>query len=429
MSVLAWFAAALAVHAAPPPPSAGNEIYVVQRNETLLDIAHRGLISASAYVAVQRLNHIGNDRRMPVGTKLLIPRPLLKATPIPATVEGVHGAASASDGGAPRPLAVGDKLAEGALILTGDNASVRLALPDGTHLSVPSNSRIHLDRLRAVVLTGGIDRQVSVQAGGLDSQVTPMTNPSSRFVVVTPVAQSAVRGTEFRVAYDAAHSRASSGVLKGAVGISNPKTAILAPAGKGVVATPGGLKGPLALLPAPTLQAASAAQTSERLHFSLDPVAGAGSYRIVIGADPKVEAALIEHVSDKPDFELPAMPDGAYYVKATAISRDGLEGLAGISPVTRVRADLTIIGAARSPGGGMDFTWASPGETAAAFRFVLIRRTAPDHPVVDVADLKAPRFSGPVLPAGDYIWTVFAQRVIGGRRTEIISDPQSLHVP
>ncbi len=427
MTVFVWFAAALAVHAA-PSSNLGSEVYVVQRGETLSQIAQRGLIGLSAAAQVQRLNHIGNDRRIPIGTRLLIPRPLLRDDPIPATVEGVHGAVSVAASGASRPLAVGDKLVEGALILTGENASVRLGLPDGSHLSIPSNSRIHLDRLRAVVLTGGIDRQVSVQTGGLESQVTPMTNPSSRFVVVTPVAQSAVRGTEFRVAYDAAHERASAGVLKGVVGVNNPKTALRVPAGKGVVATPGGLKGPLPLLPPPALQPSSAAQTGERLHFGLDSVAGAGSYRLVIGSDPKVEAALVEHVSDRPEFDLPSMPDGAYYVKVTAISRDGLEGLPAISPVMRVRADLTILGA-RLSDAGTEFSWASPGETPATYRFVLVRRTMPDHPVVDEKALKTPRFITAALPAGDYTWTVFAERVIGGRRMEIVSDPQSLHVP
>jgi hypothetical protein len=432
MNVLAWFAAALAVHAAPIPGTgnegAGNEVYVVKRDETLLEIAHRGLTSTSAYAAVQRLNKIGNDRRIPVGTKLLIPRPLLRVAPIQATVDGLHGAATSAVSGAPRPLNIGDKLTEGALILTGENASVRLGLPDGSHLAIPSNSRIRLDRLRAVVLTGGIDRQVSVQTGGLESQVTPMTNPSSRFVVVTPVAQSAVRGTEFRVAYDAVHDRANAGVLKGAVGVNNAKAAILVPAGKGVVATAGGVTGLLSLPPAPVLQPASAAQTGERLHFSLAPVPGAGSYRLVIGADPKVEVVLVEHVSDKPEFDLPPLPDGAYFVKVTAISRDGLEGLPAISPITRVRAELTIVGA-RAAGGAMEFSWTSPGDTPAAYRFVLARRAAPDRPVVDEGDLAAPRFTVPALAPGDYIWTVFAQRMIGGRRMQIVSDPQSLHVP
>ena len=447
MFAFAWLALGLAAHAALPanalpanktpanttiPPAAGASatiVYVVRRDETLLEIAHRALEPVSSYREVQQLNHIANDRRIPIGFHLIVPRALLKTRPILATVEGVRGAAQAEGGGATGALAVGRTLTEGAVILTGENAYVRLGLPDGSHLAIPSNSKVALERLRAVVLTGGIDREIRVQAGGLDSQVTPMTDPSSRFVVVTPVAQSAVRGTEFQVAYDPGASRATSGVLKGVVGVSNPRAEAVARAGQGVVATPGGLKGPVSLLPAPELEPESAVQGGERLRFAIKPVAGAARYRLVIAGDPRVEAPLYELTIDRPATEVPGLPDGAYYVKLSAISRDGLEGLPGIAPFTRVRGDLTIVGAVRGADGQTEFRWASPGETPAVYRFVLARRQDRDHPVVARDDLAEPRIVVPALAAGDYVWTVFAFRTVGGRRLEIASDPQSLHVP
>jgi len=437
MFALGWLALGLAAHAAQPAntttsPTAASSatiVYVVRRDETLLEIAHRALEPVSSYREVQQLNHIANDRRIPIGFHLVVPRPLLKTRPILATVEGVRGAARAEGVGAAGGLTVGRTLTEGAVILTGENAFVRLGLPDGSHLAIPSNSKVELQRLRAVVLTGGIDREIRVQAGGLDSQVTPMTNPSSRFVVVTPVAQSAVRGTEFGVAYDAGASRATSSVLKGVVGVAKPKTEVLAHAGQGVVATPAGLKGPVALLAAPDLEPASSVQGGERLHFAIKPVAGAARYRLMIAGDAKVEAPLYELTTDTPAAEFPGVPDGAYYLKLSAISRDGLEGLPGIAPFTRVRGDLSIVGATRAADGQTEFRWASPGETPATYRFVLVRREDRDHPIVAKDGLAEPRIAVPGLAAGDYVWTVFAFRVVGGRRLQIASDPQSLHVP
>ncbi len=443
MSALAWLALGLAAHAAPAArttaapstPASPTIVYLVRRDETLLEIAHRAFDPPSSYREVQQLNHIADDRRIPVGFRLVVPRALLRTRPILATVEAVHGAArtgtgtGTGTGASTEGLSVGRTVAEGAVILTGENAFVRLSLPDGSHLAIPSNSKVVLDRLRAVTLTGGIDREIRVQAGGLESQVTPMTNPSSRFVVVTPVAQSAVRGTEFRVSYEAAESRATASVLKGVVGVATPKAEAVAHAGQGVVASPSGLKGPQALLPAPELDPASTVQSGERLHFIIKPLAGAARYRLLVAADPKLEAPIYEVTAHGPEADLPAAPDGAYYLRLSAISRDGLEGLPGITPFTRVKGDLSILGATRTADGLTDFRWSSPGETAVAYRFILVRREDRDHPVVAKDGLAEPRIAVPALPPGDYVWTVFAVRVVGGRRLVIASDPQSLHVP
>ena len=434
MVAFAWLALGLAAHAVPPANTTTSAntgpspsiVYVVRRDETLLEIAHRALEPAASYREVQSLNHIANDRRIPIGFRLIVPRALLKTRPILATVEGVHGAARAEGAGG---LTVGRTLGEGAVILTGENAFVRLGLPDGSHLAIPSNSKVALERMRAVALTGGIDREIRVQAGGLESQVAPMTDPSSRFVVVTPVAQSAVRGTEFRVAYEAGENRATSSVLKGAVGVSNPRADVVARAGQGVIATPAGLKGPMPLLPAPELEPAATVQAGERLHFAIRPVAGAAHYRLLVSGDPKVEAPLYELTTDKPEADLPTMPDGAYYLQLSALSRDGLEGLPSVSPFTRVRGDLSILGATRGADGQVEFRWASPGESPVVYRFILARREDRQHPMVEKDGLAEPLIAVPALAAGDYVWTVFAFRVVGGRRLEIASDPQSLHVP
>ena len=435
MPAPAGFAIALVAHAAAlvhaaPTPASDTVTYVVRRDETLLEIGHRALEPLSAYREVQQLNHIANDRRIPIGFRLLVPRRVLKTVPTLATVEGVRGGATlAGAPGGSGALAVGTTLQEGAVILTGENAFVRLSLPDGSHLAIPSNSRVRLERLRAVILTGGIDREVSVQAGGLDSQVTPMQDPSSRFVVVTPVGQSAVRGTEFQVAYDPSQGRAGSSVYKGAVGVSNARASATPHAGEGAVASAAGIKGPLPLLPAPELVAGGAVQSGETMRIALKPVAGAVRYRLVLASDPKAEAPLFDRTVDRPAADFPPLPDGAYTLRASAISRDGLEGLPGLIPVARMRGDLSIVGAQRAPDGAMEFRWSLPGETPAAYRFVLARQDDRRRPLVDRDDLAEPHVSVPGLAPGDYVWTVSATRTLGESRVRIVSDPQPLHVP
>jgi len=51
------------------------------------------------------------------------------------------------------------------------------------------------------------------------------------------------------------------------------------------------------------------------------------------------------------------------------------------------------------------------------------------HPVIDREGLTEPRFTAPAPAPGDYAWRVSAIRIVGGRRVEVVSDPQPLHVP
>jgi hypothetical protein len=427
MLALALLIAGLAGHDRQASPD-DVAIYQVKAHETLSDIGRRGLEPASAFVEVQRFNHIADARFVRVGVRLRIPIRLLRTTPIQATVESFRGAATANGGGAEAALKAGETLNEGALLQTGENAFVRLSLPDGSHLTIPSNSRVRLERLRAAVLTGSIDRQIGVLAGRLETQVTPMTNPASRFVVTTPVARSSVRGTEFRVAYEPGQKSAASGVLKGRVDVANPKMSILAQVGQGVVASPQGLKGPLPLLKAPALDRAALVQSGEDMHFSIVPVVGAKSYRLTIAADANLEAPLVSRTADRATIDLPGLPDGAYYLRLTAISPDGLEGLPGLSSFVRAKGELAILGAAPTPS-GVEFRWAGPATTGTTYHFTLTSESDRHRRLIDKEGLTEPEFTAPALKAGDYVWGVSAVRTVGGRRVELISDPQALHVP
>ena len=100
-----------------------------------------------------------------MGSRLKVPARLLKVTPIEARVAGFRGAVTVTAGGRTLPVSTGMMLKEGAVVATGSNAFLRLDLPDGTHLSLPSQSRVQLGRMTLVEMTGVVRRDLQVQGG------------------------------------------------------------------------------------------------------------------------------------------------------------------------------------------------------------------------------------------------------------------------
>ena len=169
------------------PASAPETIdYRVLPGDTLIDLAVAYLNRPTDYRQIQRSNRVADPRRLTVGRTLAFPVNLLRADPDQARIAGFRGAVSLTQGPSTGVPTQGQTVSEGALLTTGANAFVRLALSDGSHVVVPSNSRVRLTRLRRYALNGAVDHAMTVEAGRAESSVTPRQRPGG-FVVRTPV--------------------------------------------------------------------------------------------------------------------------------------------------------------------------------------------------------------------------------------------------
>jgi hypothetical protein len=424
MSALATLTILATVYGA---PTAGLFDYRVQAKESLSELGARGLSPPSAYRQIGALNHIADPDIVPAGKVLKIPYALLRTAPINATLEAFRGAVDIESVGGHAKAVVGAVVTEGSVVETGEGAFARLSLPDGSHIALPSSSRIRFDRLRVVVLTGALDRALTLQKGRAESTVTPMSDPNSRYVIATPVAVTSVRGTLFRTAYDPQDSRLSAGVLKGAVAVTGAKNASLAHVDEGVTATPAGVSPPKALLPAPELLHPEFPQTDDGLHFEIKPVTGAKSYRLTVATDGDIAAPVAEKQFAGSSVELPALPDGPYFAQLSAIAPDGLEGKAAVSSFIRLRNTLKT-DAVRKEGDGYLFSWSSAGDAPAVYRFVLRKEGDAGPPLVDETALTTDHYAVKALRPGDYRWQVTVTRRRGAVHTDVYTDPQLLQV-
>lgn len=414
-----WLAAGSAAIAQTP----GVE-YVVRRGDTLIELAEQYLISPSAYRQVARLNGIKDPRRLPVASVLHIPASLLRTTPAEARVAQVRGSANLQQGDLIAPVTVGQVVREGALISTGANSFVRLALPDGGHVVLPSQSRARAVRLRTVLLNGATLQEFRLDSGRLESSVSPV-RPAGGFTVGTPISVSAVRGTQFRSSYNPDAAQSGTEVIEGTVAVGVGAAELVAEEGRGVAADAGGVR-LVDLLPPPVLHASETVQSGESMAFDLQPLAGAVGYRARLANDAGMVDAFAETESASDRLEFGDIEDGLYFVRVSAISAEGLEGLAEVHSVIRARNGLGSLSASAS-GRNFLFRWEPQGEGPATFRFQL-RREGAAIPIIDEAGLNEARFTVADLPPGQYVWRARVTRRRFGRLLETWSEPQSLRI-
>lgn len=404
--------------------------YVVRRGDTLSGLADRYLVRPGAYRDVARLNGVREARRLPVGRVLRLPVPLLRSEPAQARVAAVRGPVSIQRvAGIDAAATVGQTLAEGDVISTGANAFIRLVLPDGGYVSLPSRSRVRVRRLRTILLNGATDQLFQLESGRLESDASPVREPGG-FSIATPISISAVRGTSFRNSYDPETQRGGTEVIEGAVAVASGSSERVAREGQGVTAGASGLA-LAALLPAPDLTDPDAVQTGEVIALRFTPAPGAVRYRARLATDAGMVDAFAENESAASEAQVTfaGLEDGLYFVRVSAVSAEGLEGLAKVYTLLRARSGLNNL-SANASGAGRNrqylFRWEPAGDGPAEFRFQL--RKDGEAPVADEAGLSEPRLTLTGLPPGEYQWRVRITRRQFGRLIETWSDPQALRI-
>ncbi|MGA0543991.1 FecR domain-containing protein [Brevundimonas sp. VNH65] len=402
--------------------------HVIRPGDTLSELSERFLRRPSDWPRIAALNGITDPLRLPVGGVLRIPAEMLKATPRTETarIAGFQGQVSITQAGRPVPVRLDQPVAEGALIETGPNARLRLALADGSAVAVPSNTRVRIDRLRADAASGDPERVFTLLQGRMESRVASVGR-NGAYSVRTPVSVSAVRGTDFRSGFDSDSGRATTEVLGGAVAVEAGGALQVLPPGFGAVATASGLA--VAALPAaPYLAAPDTALSGDEAVLDIVPVPGAARYRAVLATDTALTGVLAEFEGEpgQARVSLGALPDGFHVVAVSALTSEGLEGPRSVYDLLRVRNRLDDL-AADVQGRDAAFRWTSHGAAEPRYRFVLTR-DGQAEPVLDRSGLETGRIDVPDLTPGRYEWRVRSSRTVLGQLVDVWSPPQTLVV-
>ncbi|PXW14618.1 FecR family protein [Paraburkholderia caballeronis] len=429
-----------AARVAPPKPA--TVTYVTSKGDTLYDIAARYLRNPADWARLAQINRVDAPRRLPAGVKLLLPVALLRQDMPGANVLATSGPAQhAFRDGPYLPLIEGTQLVEGDRVRTGSEGFVTLELTDGSHLMIPPDTELDLSTLRQTVLTGTTDRVVSLRRGRVESEVTHATKKDDRFQIRSPSVVAGVRGTRFRVNYDRDSGSTAVEVIEGAVGVDassqapaagvplRASTQLVAANYGSVTARGGAIGAPVPLLAAPTLLNASKVQDGDDVAFDAAPVEGARGYRALIGRDAGLLDTIRDVRTDGPHIPVGALDDGTYFVRVTAISADGLEGMPGTYAFERRHMG---IGASGGPADGVhsyQFRWfVDRRAESTSFRFVLAANPDLRTPLVDRPDVGGGHVVVSNLPAGVYYWSVVAGQFDRGRYYEKATPVQSFRL-
>lgn len=400
----------------------GEELYTVQPGDTLSSIAKARLNDAAAWKRLQAMNQIANPDVLRPGTSLRLPRGKAGAVPVQADVVLVKGDVRfrPGPGAAWAPLVSGAQLGAGAIIETGATGLLTLRFPDQSRMLVAPNSRLALTQLLLDGASGVAVTRTTLEAGNVESSVTPLRGIKARYEVTTPALNLAVRGTVFRVHFDEAQGITRAMVNEGLVKAGNSFGETSIPAGSGTIAERG--RAPLAprpLLPAPQLEAAAALVEAFPLGVMWQQTQGAGQYLVELLEGGNTESLVDRFVVDATASHWRHLPNGEYRLRIRGVDEAQLEGSNAElkfkvqawppAPLVATPAEGAVVNADR-----VKFRWARV-QDAEYLRFQVARDSRFQNMVMDVRNLtgKSNGLTVPLAP-GHYYWRIAAGTAADG---------------
>ena len=392
---------AFGVALSPAAAQDGSVTYRVVKGDTLYGIAKRYLRTQSAALELQRINQVRNPRRMPVNRRLTIPRRLLRTRPVTVEVAAWSGPVTIG-GSAPT---VGAALRSNQRIVTGRNGFVSFRTSYGGRFSIPSNSRAKLNYAHRYVLNNLLDVDFEVERGR-GSATSPTLKREERLRMRTPVATTAVRGTEYRVAYLPDQGISLAEVIEGNVAVLAGEEEQSVEAGFGVVSTEEGIGAQETLLPAVEFVKPGSVQTGEQLEFEIVPQSAAAAYRVQLARDAGFIDVIAEQVVTGPEATFESLEDRRYFVRARAVSQSRLEGNSQAYSFRRKRLGVSASVSPSPLADGFLFEWLPEGEGTSTYAFQLWNENSPQKLVIDETGLAKQAFVVTDLANGTYVWRV-----------------------
>lgn len=384
-------------------------LYRAQPGDTLIGLGRKLLVDPQKWHDVQERNHIVNPRRIPPGGILRIPYSWLQVTAQTARVTALAGAVRSGT----KVVGLGDVLPQGAVIETGLDGSVTLDLADGSVVTIQKSSVVRLDEMTQVsAIKAANSIRLKLDSGRVETKVTPHRDVG-RFEIVTPVAVSAVRGTEFRNGFSAAEAHATTETLGGIVAVGNGVAAVQVPAGFGTRVEKDGQPLPaVSLLPPPDLSVVAETNATAALQVRLPAVPGARRYRLQLSTDAEFHALTVDVESDDGLVTVPDLADGDYFLRARSIDPLGLEGPDAVRALRQhvLPPPPTVVSpSARQQliAGPVRLVW-TPGPAPALYTVQVASEPSFATPLYERANIEGGAVDVRYLPAGTYCWRVAA---------------------
>lgn len=381
------------------------EIRVTSR-DTLIGLCQKYLVHPEKWPQVSKLNHLPDSNRLSPGQKIVVPIALLKGVPMDGTVTFLQGEAFVQPTGSSewRPLKLREIISEGGSLKTAANSALEISFDDGTSFLLREQSVLSVKASKQGTLH--LLRVLRLEGGKIISRVKSATGKESRFEIETPSALAAARGTHYRVAVDGQGTTRAE-MLESRIDLSAMGATVPLKEGEGAFARRNEPPSPpIRLLDPPEPQNVAAVYGTKSSAISFSRVQNAAQYRVVLSRDQEgKQAARIAIIKPDEAFVFEGLDDGSYYLLATSIGEEGLEGAPSKPCEIKVR---------RKP---LPPDIVAPLDKSALPEMPLKSQW---HNVLGVSAYQVqiattPDFSGPLIESGDLKKTVYhSQELKGG---------------
>lgn len=412
--------------------TAADFVHTIEEGDNPWNLTERYLKSFRYWQRLQEYNRIVDANALRPGTKLRIPEAWLKAEPAFAQVVDARGNAEAVHDGHTSALVAGSEIGSGTLIRTGDASSVVIEFPDGSRTQLGANGELQLGDVRQVVASGAQQVHIKLNQGSIDNSVESTARAGGRYLIQTPAAVAAVRGTEFRIGVADDGMRAET--LHGGVDVRNSRGSVRVNGGQGTVARAGARPARVStLLPAPALDGIPQIIDRIPFRFPIAAVAGATRYRTQVLSSDAAAIVTADFIGAQAAAQaLADLPDGNYRLRMRAVDEKGLEGIdAERDIVIDARPEPPFpqrpAPGARAVDERVAFAWARSTD-AGSYHFQLARDEGFRDLLVDRAELSDAGFTHDAeLAPGPYFWRVARRNAEEGKGP--FSDPQNFVRP
>lgn len=318
------FVAALSLFAAMQAQAQQPEwIYNTLKGDTIWDICLKYTNKRGCWITLTKYNQIANDRAIPVNTPIRIPVGWLKTPLAVGSVVYITGNAEYSQWGDQQftKLESGQQVHLGAKIRTQTGSLVKLLLHETNEVLIKQNSELLLEKFSSAD-KGVLEEEISLKKGAAEAEVNS-GKVQNRFIIKTPAAIAAVRGTEFRINSSGDQMRGE--VLEGKIDVSSDTSSQSVPAGFGVAATKGKkILPPKALPPKPEMLK-DPVKSALPAKVSWGPVDKVSQYQVSL-FDKKGQILAVDTVNHN-WVTYSSLDKGCYQVKVHGIDSEGFHGI------------------------------------------------------------------------------------------------------
>lgn len=317
---------------------------IVKRDDTLRTIAKRELGSSGYAPLLAEFNEISESSALGIGQIIRLPihvparNEAADVVFVKGKVTSVKGTVTSN--AQPLPLARGDQVELGDIIITGVDGFISIEFSTGSVVNLQPDTRAVLKRLNCLPDDDSCLIELDIERGALGTNVESRAGQPVEFKINTPYASAAVRGTDFDFSADS--ESMTVGVTEGNVVIVAQDQEVELAEGFGSVTEEGQAPGqPVELLPAPVYRYVPA-RVAPGDTITWWDLQGVSRYAAILSNDSAARQTVADYTAADAQLQPATVPAGDYYLTIRGVDENGLQGFTSNTRLTIAEIDNAL---------------------------------------------------------------------------------------